>query len=360
MFGDVVDGFFDGEENVVTDLSAEMQRRKMRRNVEAATDARDAEMFLGEFDSVGQEIFEGVVLRVNRPNDFIHGASEFARGAGNLADVRLGLRGTIEVGAGEFAEQRDLRQAGAEVVVNIFGDAGAFAFDGVLLFEQFHTAMQFFDFNHANGSSDAAADHQHARGKEPPCLPKSGNDTNGEDAAGLVPDAVVVGGDHLETIVAGREMRIVRGAARAGVLPIFVQPVEAITEANFFGRAKAQAGVAELNLGAIGRNGEDGGRGIERVGDAIDFRFFDSHFGRLGVDGNVAWIHNGDAFDGWEHETAIARFANGGLKAAGAFARGQAIAFREDRKIEVLFGAGFSRHELFFFNSKNAAIGTHP
>lgn len=150
MFGDVVDGFFDGEKDVVADFSAEMKRRKMSGDIEAATDAREAEMFLGEFDGVSEQIFQRVVLRIYRPDDFVHGAGEFAGGAGDLADVRFGLGRAIEVGAGEFAEEGDLSEAGAEVVVDVFGDAGAFAFDGVLLFEDKHAALKLSNFDVAN------------------------------------------------------------------------------------------------------------------------------------------------------------------------------------------------------------------
>ena len=129
-------------------------------------------------------------------------------------------------------------EAGAKVVVHIFGDAGAFAFDGVLLFEKLHAALEFADFNVTNAAGDCAADHEDAGGEKPPGLVEGRNDADGEDAADFVPDAVVVCGDDVEAIVAGREVGIVGGAARAGVLPIFVEIFEAITEADFFGSAE--------------------------------------------------------------------------------------------------------------------------
>src|SRR3954462_6128236 len=141
-----------------------MQRRQMRGDVEAATNAREAEMFLLEFHGVSEEIFEGVVLRIDRPNDFIHGASEFASGAGNLANMGFGFAGAIQIGAGQFAEQSDLGEAGSKVVMNVFGDAGAFAFDSVLLFQQLHALLKLPDFDVTNRAGDGAAEHQNASG----------------------------------------------------------------------------------------------------------------------------------------------------------------------------------------------------
>jgi len=60
------------------------------------------------------------------------------------------------VAQGEFEQHRDLCEATAEIVVNVFGDAGSFTVQGSLLFER----LQLNAIPTGGNEEDAAGDNQ--------------------------------------------------------------------------------------------------------------------------------------------------------------------------------------------------------
>ena len=80
----------------------------------------------------------------------------------------------------------------------------------------------------ARDADDAEAHHppkkcgraEDQQRREPPRLIKSGLDDHAQTGPSLVPNAVVVAGDHAKTIVPRRQMGIERLAPGAGILPI--------------------------------------------------------------------------------------------------------------------------------------------
>ena len=125
------------------DFRRNRRRRQLRRQISAITHAGQREIFLGIFAGVIGQAVERVIRRVDGPDDFVERARRFARGLGNLPRVRLDFRRNVLVRFRHFAEQRDLRQIRAELVVQVARDARAFAFERLLLLEQLQFALQF-------------------------------------------------------------------------------------------------------------------------------------------------------------------------------------------------------------------------
>ena len=144
VFDDVVDGFLEREKNIVAHFRRNRRRRQLRRHVHAITQSGEREIFLRVFAGVIRQTFERVVGRIDGPDDFIERMRRLARGFGNLLRVRFNFVGQIFVSFGHFAEQRDLRQIRAELVVQIACDARTLFFQRFLLLEQLQLGVAIF------------------------------------------------------------------------------------------------------------------------------------------------------------------------------------------------------------------------
>ena len=89
-------------------------------NVETVTQARHGQVFLGVFANIIDECRQACLVgRVDGPDNFVQGVGGFAGGLGNLAGVHLGFLRVVLVRFDHFAEQGQLSQAGADLVVNV-------------------------------------------------------------------------------------------------------------------------------------------------------------------------------------------------------------------------------------------------
>ena len=138
MFEHVMQRLFECQEQIVAHLRRKRPRRELHGHVEPATNARDTQKILRELAQIGYQTVERVVLRIDRPDDFIHGPRQLAGRVVNLVQIVRRLMGIFQFGAAGLAQQRDARQAGAEVVVNVLGDARPFPFQRALPFQPLH------------------------------------------------------------------------------------------------------------------------------------------------------------------------------------------------------------------------------
>ena len=142
------------------------------------------------------------------PDDFVHGLGEVTRGLSDALEIRVRL---LRIAAGEFGEQRNLRQARADVVMDVLRDARAVAFDGVLVFHAGEFAAK-FEHGHAADGEGHAAEHGDAdEDEEPGGLVEIGFDGELDGGAGRVPNAVVITGDDVEFVITRRKETEVRG-----------------------------------------------------------------------------------------------------------------------------------------------------
>jgi len=127
--------------NIVAVFSGDGPVRQLQRHFEAATDVEGHEIVLREVAEVTGEAVQRVVLRIDGPDDFVHRAGEFhgwfrkyGRAAWRPAP------GVFQFAVRRLAQERDAREVRAEVIVDVLGNAGALAFDGLLALNGFQFA----------------------------------------------------------------------------------------------------------------------------------------------------------------------------------------------------------------------------
>ena len=128
------------------------------------------QVLLRELADVIHEAVERVLPRIDRPDDFVDRLRQLARGVGDLDEVGLHFVGRLP--SRELAQQRDLRQPRAQIVVNVASDPAAVPLDGPLPFEPLEPPAQppRRDVSHRPGHErDGAETHG---GAKPPGLRK--------------------------------------------------------------------------------------------------------------------------------------------------------------------------------------------
>ncbi len=183
--------------------------------------------------------------------------------------------GLLRLAPGQFGQQGDLRQARADVVVDVLGDAGAVAFDGVLLFQPRQLRRYFGGDDSARGKRHATEDAGNGQDQKPGRLVKIRLNGKINRRTGLVPNAVVVAGDDLEMVIARRQRPVMRRAPRLGIHPVCVKPVNPVAEPRLVARVKIQRGKAEIILLVARRH--DDFPAMDRDGFAVHAHFLDEH-----------------------------------------------------------------------------------
>src|SRR5438445_11400209 len=89
-----------------------------------------------------------------------------------MFQVGGGLMSILDIGTARLTKHGDTGKAGAEVVVNILGDSGAFFFQGTLPFQLFHSLAKAAAGGVARAAGDRTYACHDASSGEPPCLPK--------------------------------------------------------------------------------------------------------------------------------------------------------------------------------------------
>src|SRR5882724_8732549 len=260
---DVGDGFLGGEEDVMADFRGNGGFGQAGRDVEPVAHARDGEVILGVLADVVDEAFEGVVGGIDGPDDFVERTGDFAGGLGNLAGVVADVGGGVLVDFHHFTEHGDLGEAGAELIVDVAGDAGAFLFEGLLLAEAFELALEFLGGKVMDDGNDDSQQTENGGGDEGRGAPERRQNGDGEGGTGWVPHAVFVASGHLKVIFARGQAAVVRGGNGADFGPADFPPVfmafEAIFEADLVGGGEVEAGV--LNIETFLARGDGDGPG---------------------------------------------------------------------------------------------------
>ncbi len=150
----VGDGLFGGEKHIVPHLRRDGCRGKLGRHVEPVAQPRHREILLRILAHVGDQSVQSIVGRVNGPDDLIKGASGVEGSLGNLPGMSFDFLGVVFVALEQFAQQGDLREVGAELIVDVAGDAGALLLEGLLLSEGFELAVQLLRGNKMDNPDD--------------------------------------------------------------------------------------------------------------------------------------------------------------------------------------------------------------
>src|SRR5205823_7679072 len=126
------------------------------------------QIVLGVFADISNKAIEGVIRRVDGPNDLIQNAGGVAGGLTNLAGVGLDLGRGIFVAFHKLTQQGDLGEAGPKLVVNIAGNASAFFFKGLLLPEPLQLSLQPLSRYIINRATNAAQGTSRKGAQKPP------------------------------------------------------------------------------------------------------------------------------------------------------------------------------------------------
>ena len=247
VFDDVVDGFLEGEKNVVAHLRRDGDGRQLGRHLGAITHAGQGQIFLRIFARIVDQPFQGVVGGIGRPDDFIQGPGCFARGLGNLLCVGGHLSRGILVRFRHFAQQCHLGEIGAELVVQVPGDARALPLQCFLMFVQLQLAPQFLGGKITHHGHDHSHQRQAGSGIEPPRLPELGLHHHLDDAAVFVPDPVFVAGDDMKVIPPWGNI-VVIGHASIAFRPGGFVAFQTIFKPDGAGGGEIQAGVSEFPI----------------------------------------------------------------------------------------------------------------
>jgi hypothetical protein len=145
----VVKGFFDSQEEVMTNFAGSNMVGKGIRDLDMAGDVDLSEEFFGVAGEVSGDRGEVVSFGVDGPDDFVESVNEGAGLAGDGLHAFGGLvlrEGEVRVGGGEHG---DFGEAAAEVVVEVASDAGSFLGEGVLVFSLFAVVHFFLELSGA-------------------------------------------------------------------------------------------------------------------------------------------------------------------------------------------------------------------
>src|SRR6185503_7645758 len=134
----------------------------------------------------------------------------------------------------------------AEIVMNVFGDTGAFLVEGSLLLQMLQLQTQPAKGDVTNYGNDCAGERDEDGGAEPPRLPEKGGDHKSEGGIGIVPNAFIIAGVDSELIAGGRQPRIEYAPVALGRGPIIIQRVEPVAEGNITRTDEAQGGEVKL------------------------------------------------------------------------------------------------------------------
>src|SRR5262249_41446042 len=130
VFDDIVERLFKSQEEIIAQLCGQMKRWQCGRHIHPAADSRSAQKILSKRGDIVHQAIKSVVLRIYRPNDLINRARQLSRRIRDTLEMPLRLRGGVS--PGQLAQQGDLGQSRAKIIVNVLGDASPIAFDRAL------------------------------------------------------------------------------------------------------------------------------------------------------------------------------------------------------------------------------------
>ena len=216
----------------------------------------------------------------------------------------------------DFELDRDADIALGEGVVDFAGDAIALGKDGA----EFTLGAE---ETQSEGKKYEGSGEGEEEQIEPDGLVEVRAELERERRALRVPDPVIVGGLEAEGVVAGGDVGVVGGTARAGFGPLMIEAFEYVSVVDFLRGGEAEASVIELEMVVAGGNFER----IDAQGlvDVVDSEACEGDGRRGRIDGEVRRIDLDESFGGGEPEEAVAGAPCGGVAIGGHLARAEAV-----------------------------------
>ena len=172
----------DRQKQAVPDRAVERHWRQILRDLKPHGDAGGVEELLGRLHEIGCEAVERVVGGIDRPDDRIDTADQVGGdlpdAAGELHD--LGPGDAIDLAPHRVGPHGDLGELRADLVMQIAGDAGAFAFEGMAPLEFLQSPPQPAGGDGPAGEPEACRRRGHRRGPDIPPHPQRRYDHHGD------------------------------------------------------------------------------------------------------------------------------------------------------------------------------------
>ena len=235
MFEGVIQRFLHRHKQVVADFGGQGPVGQLRGHIQAAAYAGVLEIVLRILEDVVGEVIERVVLRIDRPHDFIHSLRDLADRPEDVPDMRFVGVVVLRLAVHQFRHHGHLGQPGAHIIMQVGGDLNPQPFDVA-----------------KPGDARPIEQREHQRGghskdrPKPPRLPIMRHEHERQRGAGFVPHTVIIAGDNPEEMLPGSDAVVRDGAAGAGVNPLGIDAFQQIPEAVLLGRLKAQGRVMDF------------------------------------------------------------------------------------------------------------------
>lgn len=176
-----------------------------------------------------------IVLGTDGPDHSVHGSHKIPGGGADLAHGGVGL---IVFSRWSLAKKGDARETGAEVIVNVAGDAAAFLFEGLLGGERLKLGLVFPAEPQIDKPTCDESGQDGDPKFEPPGFPKEGFHGDVDGGSTLAPFSGAVVGNDFESIVAGGEAGEGDTTLLVDDLPFFINGMEPIADESVFGSSK--------------------------------------------------------------------------------------------------------------------------
>ena len=239
---------------MVPDVGRHDPRGNRLGHVETAAQSGGFGNVLGVRAEEQDEVLQRVVAWIHRPDDLVKRAGHPAGRFEHFLQVAgRALRLTCHVPLGQLALQRHLGEAGADVVVEVAGDARALGVHRLAASHDLDLAADSPEFEQAHGRRHHAEAGQGDGDLKPPCLPEMGRDDDVHHGGACAPQAVAGGCLHLELITSRRKVAVFGNAAVADLNPVVVDPDDAVAEFQPARVVEVQAGEREFQAGRSGR-----------------------------------------------------------------------------------------------------------
>src|SRR4051812_23809461 len=197
-------------------------------------------MFLGEGRDVVCQAFERVVLRADRPDDFIQRLDSAPGRLPNPAIPTFNFAGFLACQLDPVAKECDLCETCTDFVVDILGDACPLAFDGVLPLNPSEPKPRLSPLALAHGASECDRQENAGTRPEPPCLPIERMHCQRRRCALRIPQTVVIARCYSKSVMARRHEVVCDGAPVVRRGPIIIKAFQFVPEPDLFRRGEGE------------------------------------------------------------------------------------------------------------------------
>src|ERR1035441_510346 len=157
VFYGIVERFFEREEELVPSLGRNDAARQLVRELQPETNGSVLQEVIGGLGEVFDQALQGVVLGIDCPDNLIERLSHLPGRGRDLAHA--GLQFPRRAVLSLIAEESEIGRAGAQIIMDVLGDAGAFPLDRLFPFQRSELSFQVPYGEIADRAGQASSDY---------------------------------------------------------------------------------------------------------------------------------------------------------------------------------------------------------